>query len=42
MKTLQIGINTGKVFASRDEEDTWKLLADNLPSVFSIATPMIE
>jgi hypothetical protein len=42
MRTLQIGINTGKVFAFRDEGDIWKLPADNLPFVFSIATSMIE
>jgi len=39
---IYFGTNTGKVFASRDEGDTWTLLADNLPPVFSIATSMIE
>jgi len=39
---IYFGTNTGKIFASRDEGDTWKLLADNLPPVFSIAASMIE
>ena len=35
---MYFGTNTGKIFASRDEGDSWSLLADNLPPVYSIST----
>ena len=34
---IYFGTNTGKIFASRDDGDTWQLLADNLPPIYSIA-----
>jgi photosystem II stability/assembly factor-like uncharacterized protein len=34
---IYFGSNTGKVFHSDDEGETWHLLADNLPPVFSVA-----
>jgi len=33
---VYFGTNTGKIFASRDEGDSWYLLADNLPPIFSV------
>lgn len=38
---IYFGTNTGKLFASRDEGDSWSVLADNLPPVYSIATAQI-
>ncbi len=35
---IYFGTNTGKVFHSDNEGETWQLLADNLPPVFSVAT----
>ena len=32
------GTNTGKIFASRNEGDSWETLADNLPPVYSVET----
>jgi photosystem II stability/assembly factor-like uncharacterized protein len=34
---LYFGTNTGKVFSSDDEGETWRLLADNLPPVYSVS-----
>lgn len=34
---IYFGTNTGKIFASRDDGDSWYALADNLPPVFSIS-----
>lgn len=33
---IYFGTNTGKIYASRDEGDTWYLLADDLPPVTSV------
>lgn len=38
---IYFGTNTGKLFASRDEGDSWETLADNLPPIFSVATAEI-
>jgi photosystem II stability/assembly factor-like uncharacterized protein len=38
---IYFGTNTGKVYSSRDEGDTWQLLADNLPPVFSVEAASI-
>ena len=38
---IYFGTNTGKIFASRDEGDSWSLLTDNLPPVFSVATAQL-
>jgi hypothetical protein len=35
---VYFGTNTGKIFASRDEGDSWDTLADNLPPVYSVET----
>jgi hypothetical protein len=34
---VYFGTNTGKIFASRNEGDSWFLLADNLPPVVSVS-----
>ena len=34
---VYFGTNTGKIYGSRDEGDTWSLLADNLPPICSIS-----
>jgi photosystem II stability/assembly factor-like uncharacterized protein len=39
---VYFGSNTGKVFHSDDEGETWRLLADNLPPVFSVVTAEIS
>jgi photosystem II stability/assembly factor-like uncharacterized protein len=46
MDTLQpagvyFGTNTGKIFVSRDEGDSWHLLADDLPPVYSVHAAVI-
>ena len=38
---IYFGTNTGKIFNSDDEGDTWRLLADNLPPVYSVSTAII-
>src|SRR2546427_2288761 len=38
---IYFGTNTGKIFASDDEGDSWRLLADNLPPVYSISTAVV-
>jgi photosystem II stability/assembly factor-like uncharacterized protein len=34
---VYFGTNTGKLYQSDDEGDTWRLLADNLPPVYSVS-----
>ncbi len=38
---VYFGTNNGKVFGSRDEGESWELVADNLPPVYSVATGAI-
>jgi photosystem II stability/assembly factor-like uncharacterized protein len=38
---IYFGTNTGKIFASDDEGDSWRVLADNLPPLYSISTAVI-
>ena len=35
------GTNTGKLFGSADEGNSWQLIADNLPPIFSVATAAV-
>ena len=35
---IYFGTNTGKIFHSRDDGDSWDTLADNLPPVYSVET----
>lgn len=39
---IYFGTNTGKIYSSADEGDSWRLLADNLPPVYSVATGMVS
>jgi len=38
---VYFGTNTGKLFGSADEGDSWRLIADDLPPVYSVATGLI-
>jgi photosystem II stability/assembly factor-like uncharacterized protein len=39
---VYVGTNTGQVFASADHGDTWHLIADFLPSVYSVKAIVVE
>jgi len=39
---VYVGTNTGQVFASRDRGDSWNLVADFLPPVYSVKAILIE
>lgn len=39
---IYFGTNNGKIYASRDEGDSWYLLADNLPPVYSVSASTID
>jgi photosystem II stability/assembly factor-like uncharacterized protein len=39
---VYVGTNTGQVFASADRGDTWRLIADFLPSVYSVKVVVVE
>jgi len=39
---VYVGTNTGQVFASADRGDSWHLIADFLPSVYSVKAVVIE
>ncbi len=34
---MYVGTNTGQLFASRDEGESWKMLADFLPPILSVS-----
>jgi hypothetical protein len=38
---VYVGTNTGQIFASADRGDSWKLIADFLPSVFSVNVSVV-
>jgi photosystem II stability/assembly factor-like uncharacterized protein len=38
---IYFGTNTGKLFGSADEGDSWQLVADNLPPVYSVSTAVV-
>ena len=38
---IYFGTNTGKLFGSSDEGDTWELLTDNLPPIYSVSTAVV-
>jgi len=38
---VYFGTNTGKIFGSDDEGDSWRLLADNLPPISSVSTAVM-
>jgi len=33
---VYFGTTTGQIWASRDEGDSWRCIADNLPHVYSV------
>jgi len=37
---VYVGTNTGQLFASRDEGESWKIIADFLPPIMSVSTGM--
>jgi photosystem II stability/assembly factor-like uncharacterized protein len=39
---VYFGTNTGKLFASRDEGDSWSVIADNLPPISSVHVAAIR
>lgn len=39
---VYVGTNTGQIFASTDRGDSWSLIADFLPSVYSVQAFVIE
>jgi hypothetical protein len=39
---VYVGTNTGEIFASNDEGDSWYVLADNLPPVYSVSVDVLE
>jgi hypothetical protein len=39
---IYFGTNNGKVFNSDDEGESWRMLADNLPPVFSVSAAEIS
>lgn len=39
---VYVGTNTGQVFASRDRGESWNLIADFLPSIYSVKTFVVE
>ena len=39
---VYVGTNTGQLFASRDRGDSWNLIADFLPSIYSVTATIIE
>jgi photosystem II stability/assembly factor-like uncharacterized protein len=38
---IYFGTNTGKIYASRDEGDSWHVIADELPPVYSVSTAAV-
>jgi hypothetical protein len=39
---VYVATNTGKIFASNDEGDSWYVLADHLPPVYSVSASVRE
>lgn len=39
--TLHVGTNTGQLFASRDRGDSWRLIADFLPPIYSVTAAVL-
>jgi hypothetical protein len=39
---IYVGTNTGQLFYSRDSGDSWELLADYLPPIYSVEASVIE
>jgi len=39
---VYVGTNTGQLFASADGGDSWKMIADFLPSIYSVTATVIQ
>jgi photosystem II stability/assembly factor-like uncharacterized protein len=39
---VYVGTNTGQVFASADEGETWRLAANFLPPIWSVEASIVE
>ncbi|HLI07934.1 MAG TPA: hypothetical protein VKV40_15300 [Ktedonobacteraceae bacterium] len=39
---VYVGTNTGQLFASRDRGDSWNLIADFLPSIYSVTATVLS
>ncbi len=39
---VYVGTNTGQLFASADAGDSWRLIADYLPSIYSVSVAVVE
>ncbi|HLJ67489.1 MAG TPA: sialidase family protein [Chloroflexota bacterium] len=39
---VYVGTNTGQIFASADRGESWQLIADFMPSVYSVTTAVIK
>jgi len=39
---IYFGTNTGQLFYSRDSGDSWELLADFLPPIYSVEAAVVE
>lgn len=39
---VYVGTNTGQIFASRNQGESWNLIADFLPSIYSVKAVIIE
>lgn len=39
---IYVGTNTGQLFASNDRGESWRLIADYLPSIFSVNAVVLE
>ena len=39
---IYVGTNTGQVFYSRDSGDSWELMADYLPPIYSVEASVVE
>jgi hypothetical protein len=38
---VYFGTNTGKLFGSNDEGDSWRVIADNLPPIYLVSTAVL-
>jgi photosystem II stability/assembly factor-like uncharacterized protein len=39
---VYVGTNTGQLFATNDGGDSWRLIADFLPSIYSVTTAVLS
>jgi hypothetical protein len=39
---VYFGTSTGQLYGSRDEGQTWSLVADNLPAIWSVEAAIVD